>query len=37
MFLNRLGTFLKNEAAIHHIFRVGTGLESQILLVISKS
>jgi len=26
-----LGYILKNEAAIHHIFRVGTGLESQIL------
>ena len=26
-----LGYILKNEAAIHHIFRVGTGLDSQIL------
>ena len=27
----KLGYILKSEAAIHHIFRVGTGLESQIL------
>ena len=27
----QLGYILKNEAAIHHIFRVGTGLDSQIL------
>ena len=27
----QLGYILKNEAAIHHIFKVGTGLDSQIL------
>lgn len=27
----KLGYILKNEAAIHHIFKVGTGLDSQIL------
>lgn len=27
----QLGYILKNEAAVHHIFKVGTGLDSQIL------
>ncbi len=27
----QLGFILKNEEAIHHIFKVGTGLDSQIL------
>ncbi|MEL0274479.1 MAG: glutamyl-tRNA reductase [Flavobacteriaceae bacterium] len=30
-FFEQLGYILKNEAAIHHIFKVGTGLDSQIL------